>query len=64
MVFHEGQRVRAKNQNIVGRIEKKLSSLDDVYVVLFDELAQPEERLVRGADLEAIANPEQKRKGA
>jgi hypothetical protein len=52
MDFAEGQRVRIKDKQIVGTIEKKLTSLEDVYVVLFGDASRQEEKLVRGADLE------------
>jgi hypothetical protein len=52
MDFAEGQRVRIKDKQIVGTIEKKLTSLEDVYVVLFGDAYRQEEKLVRGADLE------------
>jgi hypothetical protein len=52
MDFAEGQRVRIKDKQIVGTIEKKLTSLEDVYVVLFGDASSQEEKLVRGADLE------------
>jgi hypothetical protein len=55
MDFAEGQRVRIKDKQAVGTIEKKLASLDDVYVVLFDHASRREEKLVRGADLELLA---------
>ena len=51
MDFAEGQRVRIKDKQIVGTVEKKLTSLEDVYVVLFGEASKQEEKLVRGADL-------------
>jgi hypothetical protein len=54
MNFHQGQRVRIKDKKLVGTVEKKLTSLDDVYVVLFEDAARKEEKLVRGADLEEI----------
>ena len=40
----------------MGTVEKKLTSLDDVYVVLFEEASRREEKLVRGADLEVVAD--------
>ena len=52
MDFAEGHRVRIKDKQIVGTVEKKLTSLEDVYVVLFGEASKQEEKLVRGADLE------------
>ena len=52
MDFAEGQRVRIKDKQIVGTVEKKLTSLEDVYVVLFGDASRQEEKLVRGADLE------------
>ena len=52
MRFHQGERVRIRHKNLVGLVEKKLTSLDDVYVVLFEHAGRTEEKLVRGADLE------------
>lgn len=59
MTFKEGQQVRVRNQPITGRVAKKLTSLDDVYVVVLDPAPAPEEKLVRGADLELIGGEEQ-----
>jgi hypothetical protein len=58
MDFAEGQRVRIKDKQIVGTVEKKLTSLEDVYVVLFGEASKQEEKLVRGADLEPASGVE------
>jgi hypothetical protein len=58
MNFHQGQQVRTRDKKLVGKVEKKLTSLDDVYVVLFEEASRREEKLVRGADLEAVAEVE------
>jgi hypothetical protein len=58
MNFAQGQRVRIRDKKLVGKVEKKLSSLDDVYVVLFEEGSRNEEKLVRGADLELFAEIE------
>jgi hypothetical protein len=52
MDFAEGQQVRIKDKQVVGTVEKKLTSLEDVYVVLFGDASKREEKLVRGADLE------------
>ena len=52
MSFKPGQRVHIKGKPLVGTVEKKLTSLDDVYVIVLDESSRNEERLVRGADLE------------
>jgi hypothetical protein len=60
MNFAQGQRVRIKDKKLVGMIEKKLTSLDDVYVVLFEDAAKREEKLVRGADLEPVTDVDQK----
>jgi hypothetical protein len=59
MTFKEGQQVRVKNQSLTGRVAKKLTSLDDVYVIVLDPAPNPKEKLVRGADLELIAAEEQ-----
>ena len=59
MTFKEGQQVRVKNQPLTGRVAKKLTSLDDVYVVLLDLARAPEEKLVRGADLEPMGAEDQ-----
>lgn len=54
MAFAIGQKVRIKDKKIVGKIEKKLASLDDVYVVLCEESSRAGEKLVRGDDLELL----------
>ncbi len=59
MTFMEGQQVRVKNQPLTGRVAKKLTSLDDVYVVVLDPAPTLEEKLVRGADLELIGAEDQ-----
>lgn len=53
MNFKHGQHVRIKGKHLVGTVEKKLTSLDDVYVVILAE-GHREEKLVRGADLEVL----------
>jgi hypothetical protein len=58
MKFAQGQRVRIKDKKIVGTVERKLTSLDDVYVVLVEAGSRQEEKLVRGADLEPLAGHE------
>ena len=58
MTFKEGQQVRVRNQPLTGRVAKKLTSLDDVYVIVLDPAPAPEEKLVRGADLELISGEE------
>ncbi|HEX3660386.1 MAG TPA: hypothetical protein VHU89_03085 [Acidobacteriaceae bacterium] len=59
MTFKEGQQVRVKNQPLTGRVAKKLTSLEDVYVILLDPAPAPEEKLVRGADLELVIAEDQ-----
>ncbi|HEX4037391.1 MAG TPA: hypothetical protein VHX37_04970 [Acidobacteriaceae bacterium] len=58
MVFAVGQFVRIKDKKILGKIEKKLASLDDVYVVLCEESSRAGEKLVRGDDLELASDHE------
>ncbi len=58
MNFAQGQRVRIRDKQLVGTVEKKLTSLDDVYVVLFEDASRREEKLVRGADLELVKDAE------
>jgi hypothetical protein len=59
MKFTHGQPVRIKDKQVVGTVQKKLTSLDDVYVVLVENASRAtEERLVRGADLEPLASHE------
>lgn len=58
MSFHKGQRVRIRDKNLIGTVEKKLTSLDDVYVVVFESATRSEEKLVRGADLEPFSEHE------
>ncbi len=60
MNFKPGQKVRIKGKHVVGTVEKKLSSLDDVYVIVLDHASAVEEKLVRGADLEIIEADKQK----
>jgi len=60
MNFKQGQKVRIKGKHVVATVEKKLTSLDDVYVVVLDHASSPEEKLVRGADLEIIDAEKQK----
>jgi len=59
MTFKEGQLVRVKNQQLTGRVAKKLASIDDVYVIQLDPAPNPEEKLVRGADLELLRADDQ-----
>jgi hypothetical protein len=58
MTFKQGQRVRVRDKQVVGTVERKLTSLDDVYVVLIEHGSRTEEKLVRGADLETDAEAE------
>ena len=60
MNFKQGQKVRIKGKHVVGTVEKKLTSLDDVYVIVLEHHSMPEEKLVRGADLESIEADKQK----
>lgn len=55
MTFNQGQRVRIKGKKAVGTVEKKLASLDNVYVIVIDNASPSEEKLVRGEDLEIQA---------
>jgi hypothetical protein len=59
-MLKQGQKVRIKGKHILGTVEKKLTSLDDVYVVILDHASAQEEKLVRGADLEIIESDKQK----
>ncbi len=61
MNFKPGQKVRIKGKPIVGTVEKKLTSLDDVYVVVIHHASSPEEKLVRGADLEVVAESDKQK---
>lgn len=61
MAFMEGQQVRKKGTEAVGEIVQKLTSLDDVYVVRFGEVAKPMEKLVCGMDLEICGARENQR---
>ena len=55
MTIHQGQRVRIRGKQFEGTVEKKLVSLDNVYVVKIDSTSPNEEKLVRGEDLEVLA---------
>lgn len=59
MPFAVGQQVRIKDKQILGKIEKKLVSLDDVYVVKCEETSRAGEKLVRGDDLEPVPDSEE-----
>jgi hypothetical protein len=54
MTFTQGQRVRIRGKQIVGTVGKKLTSLNDVYVVAIENASPNTERLARGADLEVV----------
>ena len=56
MTINQGQRVRIRGKCSEGTIEKKLMSLDNVYVVKIDSTSPYEEKLVRGDDLELLAD--------
>jgi len=56
MTFNQGQRVRIKGKKSVGTVEKKLASLDNVYVIVIENATPSEEKLVRGEDLEIQAD--------
>jgi len=56
MTFKQGQRVRIRGKKFVGTVEKKLASLDNVYVIVIDSTSPSEEKLVRGEDLEIQAD--------
>jgi len=56
MTFIQGQRVRIRGKQFQGTVEKKLISLDNVYVVKIDSPLPNEEKLVRGDDLEVLAD--------
>lgn len=55
MTFNQGQRVRIRGKQFVGTVEKKLASLNNVYVVRIHNASPNEDKLVRGEDLEIIA---------
>jgi hypothetical protein len=56
MTFHQGQRVRIRGNQFQGTVEKKLTSLDNVYVVKIDNAQPFEDKLVRGDDLEVLVD--------
>jgi hypothetical protein len=56
MTLNQGQRVRIRGKQFLGTVEKKLTSLEDVYVVVIDSASPGEEKLVRGEDLEVLAD--------
>jgi hypothetical protein len=55
MTFNHGQRVRIKGKQSVGTVEKKLSSLQNVYIVMIENSSPAQDKLVRGEDLEPMA---------
>ena len=54
MTFSQGQQVRIKGKPFVGIVQKKLISLDNVYIVALGNQARDEEKMIRGEDLEII----------
>jgi len=56
MTISQGQRVRIRGKCSEGTIEKKLMSLDNVYIVKIDSTSPHEDKLVRGDDLELLAD--------
>ena len=54
MTFHQGQRVRIRENQFQGTVKKKLMSLDNVYIVVIESASPIEDRLVRGDDLEVL----------
>jgi hypothetical protein len=61
MTFTQGQRVFIRGKQFVGVVEKKLVSLNNVYAVRIDNISPIEEKLVRGEDLELLADGERQR---
>jgi hypothetical protein len=55
MTLNQGQRVRIRGKQSQGTVEKKLVSLDNVYIVRIDSALPEEEKLVRGDDLEVLS---------
>lgn len=55
MAFAEGQQVRIKQGQQVGRIAKKLTYIDDMYVVVVDGKVAPEKKIAHGSDLELLS---------
>jgi hypothetical protein len=55
MTFRQGQRVRIRDKQFVGTVEKQLTSLQNVYVVMIENASPKQDKLVRGEDLELIA---------
>lgn len=60
MNFTPGQRVRIRGKQIFGTVGKKLTSLDDVYVVVIEN-ASNAERLAQGVDLELVSDVERQK---
>jgi hypothetical protein len=56
MTFNQGQRIRIRGNKLLGTIERKLMSLDNVYVVAIDSAQPYEDKLVRGDDLEVLVD--------
>ncbi len=54
MTFTQGQRVRIRGKQFIGTVEKKLASLDNVYVVMIENASPNHDKLVRGEELEPI----------
>lgn len=58
MAFIEGQQVRLKRGQQTGKIDRKLSYLADMYVVLLDGKRTPSRMLAHESELELILQSE------
>lgn len=58
MAFAEGQQVRVKLGQHTGTIHRKLSYLDDMYVVLLHGKQLPNKKLAHETDLEPLPHHE------
>lgn len=58
MAFAEGQPVLFKHGQHTGTIHRKLSYLEDMYVVLLDGAQNPVKKLAHVSDLEPMPQPQ------
>ena len=59
MAFAEGQQVRLKQGQQTARIAKKLSYMDDMYVVLIDGARAQQKRIAHASDMELLTTPQE-----
>ena len=60
MAFTEGQQVRVKGGQGIGRVDRKLASFQDMYVILMDGNHTPPKKLAHESDLELLLRADER----